>query len=69
MCGLRHADIFEEMFHLGIEYDKNTYETGFMTDDYKFLNRHDAIDEAIVSGQISKDFKGFELYSEDIWPE
>ena len=66
MCGKRHADIFQRMFQLGIKYNKKTYETGFLTDNFQFLNRKDAASEALESGQIKELI--IPLFSEDVWP-
>ena len=67
MSGYRHSDIYKMMSQLNILYNKNTKEEGFLTDDYKFIKRSDAIKYAKESGQISKDFNNNLLLSEDLW--
>lgn len=70
MTGLRHADIFERMFQLGIKYNKAAIVQGFLTDDNRFLDRYDAKHEARRCNQLLPDVDdGRELFSEDIWPE
>lgn len=69
MCGLRHCDIFEQMFKLRIDYDKNSAVQGFWTSDDHFVDRRDAVYIARAAGQISDDFDSVILYSEDVWPE
>lgn len=68
MCGKRHAYILEEMFKLGIEYDKKTVQYGFLTDDDRFVNRIEAVSIAHECHQIPEDFSSTALYSEDVWP-
>ena len=70
LCGKRHCDIFNLMYSLGITYDKNTYESGFMTDRNKFVDRRTAKIIAQSAGQIIRNSAGpssKELYSEDLW--
>lgn len=70
LCGKRHCDIFNLMRSLGITYNKQTYESGFMTDRNKFVDRKTAKIIAIHSGQIIRHSAGIhskELYSEDLW--
>ena len=69
MTGLRHADIFEQMFKMHIIYDKPSAVQGFMTDDDKFIDRYEAVYVARAANQVSIDFNETQLYSEDIWPE
>lgn len=71
--GLRHPDIFERMFKMGVEYDKNSYIQGFITDTDEFLDRYEAAYEAIDSKQVNPDniwspYDTKILCSEDVWP-
>ena len=70
LCGKRHCDIFKLMCSLGITYDKKTYESGFMTDRNKFVDRRTARIIAEANNQIIRNSAGpnsKELYSEDLW--
>lgn len=69
--GLRHPDIFERMFKMGVKYDKESHVQGFLTDLNEFLDRFEATYEAIDSKQVSfpAERERVALYSEDIWPE
>ena len=68
LCAKRHADILEYMFNHHIEYDKNTAVQGFMTNENRFVDRHEGAYIAFDAGQIND--RSIEiLYSEDIWPE
>lgn len=67
----RHADAFyiiSQFLDAG-EIDKEKTEQGFLTHDGTFLNRYDAMDEAIKCGQMMEEDKMrcAELYSEDLW--
>ena len=67
----RHADAFyiiSQFLDAG-EIDKPKTEQGFLTHDGTFLNRYDAMDEAIKCGQLPPETKEqcAELYSEDLW--
>ena len=67
----RHADAFYiiSQFLGADEIDKNRTEQGFLTHDDTFLNRFDAMNEAIKCGQLppSAKEKWPELFSEDLW--
>ena len=67
----RHADAFYIISQLldRDEIDKTKTEQGFLTHDGTFLNRRDAMDEAIKCGQLPLEAKEqcAELYSEDLW--
>ena len=67
----RHADAFYIISQLldHDEIDKPRTEQGFFTHDGTFLNRYDAMDEAIKCGQMTEEDKMrcVELYSEDLW--
>lgn len=68
LCGYRHSCIFEQTRMTAKErqalliFEK---EQGFLTNFNRFVDRHEAADIALASGQINE-FKG-ELYSEDLW--
>ena len=67
----RHGDAFYiiSQFLDASEIDKSKTEQGFLTHDGTFLNRYDAMDEAIKCGQLPPEAKEqcAELYSEDLW--
>ena len=69
---IRHGDSFKILADLGYA-PKTKYkvlEQGFITHDYKFLNRSDAYDYAFRFGQIPatlRSYGGDELYSEDLY--
>jgi hypothetical protein len=67
----RHADAFYiiSQFLDADEIDKSRTEQGFLTHDDTFLNRYDAMDEAIKCNQLSPEAKVEwpELFSEDLW--
>ena len=67
----RHADAFYiiSQFLDSSEIDKDKTEQGFLTHDGTFLNRYDAMDEAIKCNQLPPFAKNecAELYSEDLW--
>ena len=70
LCGKRHCDVFNLMRSLGITYNKLTYESGFMTDRNKFVDRRTAKIIAQSAGQIIRHSAGIhskDLYSEDLW--
>lgn len=67
----RHADAFYIISQLldAEDLDKTRTEQGFLTHDDKFLNRYDAMQEAIRCKQVAPgvDKLCAELYSEDLW--
>ena len=67
----RHADAFYiiSQFLSADEIDKNRTEQGFLTQDGTYLNRFQAMDEAIKCGQLPPSAKEEwpELFSEDLW--
>lgn len=68
--GLRHCDIFERMFKMGVKYDKKSHVQGFVDNCNRFMDRYDAAGVAFACEQVSEErFRHCELYSEDIWPE
>ena len=71
MTGKRHADIFEKMLQMGIKYQKESQIQGFITDNFRFLDRFDGLKEAKTCNQIfsKESICGNQLFSEDIWPE
>lgn len=66
--GVRHCEIFKDLRRLGIEgpYHQRFYEQGFITDQGKFLNRENAKNHVIESGQRYEPHS-FILTSEDLW--
>lgn len=64
LSGKRHDEMRAKYYK---EYKETIGgEDGFMTDEFKFLNRTEALKHAIGCGQIPKsDAK--QLFSEDIW--
>ena len=68
VTGLRHADCYEKIHNMKIDYDHNQVQEGFMTEDNQFLDRIKAKKVALHWGQIEEDGCPA-LYSEDIWPE
>lgn len=64
-----HKDVYDTLSCLGISLQEAEVVEGFMTDDDKFVDRHEAVFIAKASSQIDSDFNEFSLYSEDIWPE
>lgn len=68
VCGKRHCDCFEWMFTHRVEYDKQTHEQGFLTENNQFVDRYSAM--YLAHGQLlnPSDYKpGFPLFSEDLW--
>ena len=67
----RHADAFYiiNQFLDSNIIDKTKTEQGFLTQDDTFLNRYDAMNEAINCNQLPPSAKEVcaELYSEDLW--
>ena len=67
----RHGDAFYiiSQFVARDEIDKTKTEQGFLTQDGTYLNRYDAMDEAIRCKQLPPEAKQqcAELYSEDLW--
>lgn len=71
--GLRHCEIFERMFKMGVKYDKESHVQGFVDSCNRFMDRYDAAGVAFVCKQVTDERFNKEcahpLYSEDIWPE
>lgn len=72
LCGWRHRNIIAQMqATMGlrtVERGENSvgeYEQGFLTNDNRFVNRSEAADIALQSGQIEE--KRRYLFSEDVW--
>ena len=65
--GFRHSIILSEMYKKGVEYDRNDYQMGFITDErpMHFVTRKEAAKIAYEAGQVPelKDT----IYSEDLW--
>ena len=66
MCGRRHQDIKILLKELEIEYNKDTIIEGFLTSSNHFVDRSEAFQIAIKSGQVSKQF-GTKLTSECLY--
>lgn len=68
VTGKRHCNCFEKIYHLGIRRPFEE-EQGFMTDDFRFMDRHEAYKYADERGQIKEgtDVHPGTLYSEDLW--
>ena len=69
VCGKRHCNCFEVIWNSKIEYDKQTCEQGFLTNQNQFVDRREAMHIAWDSGQIDEETytPGKELFSEDLW--
>ena len=65
--GWRHSVILKEMQDEGIEYDRNDYEMGFITNErpIHFVSRQEAAKIAYEAGQVPE-LKNT-IYSEDLW--
>lgn len=70
ITGLCHADCYEKLHDMKIDYKREGVEEGFFTEDNQFLDRIKAKRLALHWGQVKdKDNDCPALYSEDIWPE
>ncbi len=75
LCGRRHGDIFDQLKELGFEPKKGYEEIaqGFIDHTGSFLTREQALDHAVMCGQITeqalKDMQGKScgLLSEMLW--
>lgn len=67
VVGRRHCDCFEKAFHAGWKYDKNQVTQGFVTDSGHFLDRYEAMELALKTGQLKEPTGLKELFSEDLW--
>lgn len=69
VCGKRHCDCFEWMFKHKVEYDKESHVQGFLTNQYQFVDRYEAMYMAMDYGQLEYDEnkEGKPLFSEDLW--
>ena len=67
ICGKRHCDCYETMYKHKFIHDRNSEIQGFLTNDFKFVDRYEAARIAYDAKQISQPI--IMLYSEDIWPE
>jgi len=67
VTGKRHCNCFETIHEMGIRRPF-VDEQGFVTDEGKFLTRHQAKIYAERCGQVKEDSgRHGELYSEDLW--
>lgn len=67
VVGRRHCDCFEQLFKHGYRFDRHESVQGFWTDAGRFLDRYDAMDLALSTGQLAKPTEYRDLYSEDLW--
>ena len=74
MCGKRHCDVFEKMYNMRIEYDRQTAVQGFLTDNDTFVDRYEAFKIARAADQflpeVKEEYKDkiiTQLFSEDVW--
>lgn len=74
MCGNRHCDVFEKMHNMHIDYDRQSAEQGFLTNDATFVDRYEAFKIARAADQLLpkakeeyKDKVITQLFSEDVW--
>lgn len=67
ITGLCHADCYEKLHDMKIDYERRNVEEGFLTKDNQFLDRIKAKRLALYYSQV-KDDGCPALYSEDIWP-
>ncbi len=67
--GHRHSDCIRTARSIKSLTDfEITHRTeGFITSENVFVNRREAMKIAIEAGQVSKDHKGVDLYSEDLY--
>ena len=75
--GVRHPDIFNDMYRLGIKYDKKLTTQGFLTNKGQFVDRYIAKRIAVNANQLIEnpnqliapdEYSTFaELFSEDVW--
>lgn len=74
MCGERHCDVFEKMYNMHIDYDRQTAVQGFLTDNNTFVDRYEAFKIARAADQLLPEAKEeykdkiiTQLFSEDVW--
>lgn len=74
MCGNRHCDVFEKMHNMHIDYDRQSAEQGFLTNDATFVDRYEAFKIARAADQLLPEAKEeykdkiiTQLFSEDVW--
>lgn len=69
MTGIRHADIFLDMYKLHIDYNKKLYKQGFITNHGNFVDRYAAKEIAVAAEQLIVPIEETyaELFSEDVW--
>lgn len=68
VCGYRHGSIIAAMAKCNVKTYASTEfcEQGFLTDKNRFLNRKEARDLVIQTGQCIPEFEDY-LYSEDLY--
>ena len=67
----RHNDLYNELSLHGLSQEVD-YDEGFFTENYGFINRHNAFVLARMNGQYKREvtptsYNGEELFSEDLW--
>lgn len=74
MCGKRHCDVFQKMYNMHIDYDRQTAVQGFLTDNNTFIDRYEAFKIARAADQLLPEVKEeykdktiTRLFSEDVW--
>ncbi len=68
VCGKRHCDCLQWMYGHGVEYDRNTQEQGFLTENNQFIDRYSAMYYAREQLLDPEKYRpGFPLFSEDVW--
>lgn len=65
VTGMRHNNCFMTMKICGYNHKKFNTVQGFLTHDNRFLNRVDAVAEALICNQIRESKK--ELFSKDLY--
>lgn len=66
VTGRRHSNCFENLYR-SWNYDKSKVEQGFYTDQSRFIDRREAMELALSTGQLAKTTGFQELWSEDLW--
>lgn len=68
ICGRRHHNILAVQSRVGCgAFQKTQGKQGFITNTDRFVDRKEALNIAILAGQITKANYGDELYSEDLY--
>lgn len=62
----RHHTILQSLDAMGID-PSQIYNQGFLTSTGRYVNRVEAYGVAWKAGQLARDKKGPQLFSEDLW--